>query len=507
MNKAFLIILDGFGHSEKKEHNAVALANSPYIDKLFKDYPNSLIKTDGDAVGLPEGVMGNSEVGHLTIGSGRVSYQDLSKISKYSETTGFGNHPMIKSFTNHKGAIHLCGLISDGGVHSHIDHLVDMINSLLNTTSSEIVVHMISDGRDTSPTSGIEFAKKLQSKFSNEKRLKLASVVGRFYAMDRDKRWERVELAYNLLANGTSEHSKFSNLEEAISHSYDENIMDEFIKPRLTKDFKAIEEGDKVVFFNFRSDRAREISIAFCEENFEEFKRAHIHSKNDWYTFTKYREDFKFPVLFEKEIPKNILGEIVSKSGGKQLRAAETEKYAHVTFFLNGGREDSFENEDRILVDSPKDIETYDLKPEMSAPELTEELLNAVETKDYDLIVVNYANGDMVGHTGVEEAAIKAVECLDKCLSKLVPKALDAKYEIIITADHGNCEEMLNEATGKAFTQHSMNRVPLIWVGEKAKMGSVKNGGLSDLAPSILKLMGIDKPVEMSGSTLLGWEK
>lgn len=503
MNKALLVILDGFGHSENKEHNAIAKADSPYIDQLFAENPNTLIQTDGDAVGLPEGVMGNSEVGHLTIGSGRISYQDLSKITKYADETKFENHPMLAELKNHQKPIHLMGLVSDGGVHSHVSHLEELIISLLKINSSDIYVHMISDGRDTAPTSGKSFAGGLESKFSSEDRVKFASVSGRFYSMDRDQRWDRIETAYRMLAEGISESGNFGSLEKAISDAYANEETDEFIKPRTTDNFKSIEKEDKLIFFNFRSDRAREISIAFCDEDFSEFNRKTIHPSENWITFTSYRQDFPFPVLFEKESPKNILGEVVSKQGGKQLRCAETEKYAHVTFFLNGGKDTVFEGEDRILVDSPKDVVTYDLKPEMSAPEVTEKLTVAIQKETYDLVVVNYANGDMVGHTGVESAAIKAVECLDRCLSKLIPAALDSGYEILITADHGNCEEMLNPETGKPFTQHSMNRVPLIWLGERAKMGNLKAGGLSDIAPSILDLMGLEQPVEMTGKSLL----
>lgn len=497
-----LIILDGFGHSEETSNNAIAQAKTPFIDKLNKDYPRSLIRTDGEAVGLPEGVMGNSEVGHLTIGSGRVIYQDLTKITKYIKEQGFKKHKFINDLKSTKGKIHIIGLLSDGGVHSHQDHAISLVQDLSEELSNDICFHMISDGRDTSPTSGITFAENLQDKSSTLKNLKLASVVGRFYAMDRDKRWDRVQLAYSMLS-GKVKAPEFNSLKEAIQDSYDQNETDEFIKPRQTKDFSPIGPEDSVIFFNFRSDRAREISQAFCEEEFKEFDRDFVFPSSNWFTFTKYREDFSFPVFFEKESPKNILGEVVAKAGGQQLRCAETEKYAHVTFFLNGGKEDVFKGEDRILVESPRDVATYDLKPEMSAPEVTEKLVEAVKSKKYNLIVVNYANGDMVGHTGNKEAAIKAVECLDNCLSKLIPVCLEAGYESLITADHGNCEEMQNLESGEVLTQHSTNQVPLLWVGEKAKMAKLNDGGLADIAPSVLYLMGLDIPEDMTGNVLL----
>jgi 2,3-bisphosphoglycerate-independent phosphoglycerate mutase len=502
MNKAMLIILDGFGHSEETSNNAIAQAKTPFIDKLKNEYPHSLIQTDGGAVGLPDGVMGNSEVGHLTIGSGRVIYQDLTKITKYIKEQGFKKHKFMNDLKSIKGKIHVMGLLSDGGVHSHQDHAIALLKDLSEELTNEICFHMISDGRDTSPTSGINFAKNLEASTSSLKNLSLASVVGRFYAMDRDKRWERVKLAYDMLS-AKEEAPSFESLSEAIQNSYDNEETDEFIKPRRTKDFSPIGPDDAVIFFNFRSDRAREISQAFCETDFSELERDFVFPARNWFTFTKYREDFSFPVFFEKESPQNILGEVVSKAGGKQLRCAETEKYAHVTFFLNGGKEDVFSGEDRILVDSPRDVATYDLKPEMSAPEVTEKLVEAVSAKNYDLIVVNYANGDMVGHTGNKEAAIKAVECLDQCLAKLIPACLEAGYEALITADHGNCEEMQNLESGEVLTQHSTNQVPLLWVGEKAKMAKLRNGGLADIAPSVLHLMGLEIPADMTGKVLI----
>ena len=501
MNKAFLIILDGFGYSEDNTHNAISKAKTPYYDSLVKNYPMSLVQTHGDRVGLPDGVMGNSEVGHLSLGAGRIIYQELSRITKFSKEEGFSSHPMIQKISKQDAALHIMGLVSDGGVHSHIDHLKALCKDL-SKTEKKVFVHMFSDGRDTSPTSGLDFAKSLEEEFSQFTNCKLVSASGRFFAMDRDKRWDRVKKAYDCIT-GLSDGPKYSSVSEGIKASYEAEINDEFIEPFVTNEFEALKPEDQVIFINFRADRARELSMALAQSGFSDFATPVKVKEENYYTFSSYAEDFNFPVLFEKTAPKNSLGEWLSAKGLKQLRIAETEKYAHVTYFFNGGKEEIFAGEDRILVDSPRDVKTYDEKPEMSAPEVTSNLVEAINSSKYDLIVVNYANGDMVGHTGNEEAAIKAVTCLDECLSKIVEAAKAQGYETLITADHGNCEQMIDPKTGKAFTQHSMNLVPLIWIGESAKAGKLKNGGLADIAPSILDLMEIPKPAEMTGQSLI----
>lgn len=502
MNKAMLIILDGFGHSTETEHNAIYKANTPFIDSLYKKYPNSLIETSGEAVGLPDGVMGNSEVGHLTLGSGRVIYQDLSKITNYANADKFLTNKHIEEIAKTDADLHLMGLLSDGGVHSHISHLFKLLDAFSELNpNKKINIHCIMDGRDTAPTSGITYLEQLEAKISSMHNICISTISGRFYTMDRDKRWDRVEKAYNCLT-GTAEIKEFDNAIEAITVAY-ENETDEFITPCKMKDGDFISNSSELIFFNFRADRAREISMALSVPSFKEFETEVKVSEKKYYTFTKYQEDFKFPVLFPKESLNNILGEIVAQNNAKQLRIAETEKYAHVTYFFNGGREEIFDGEDRILVDSPKDVETYDLKPEMSAPEVSAKLVEAINSEKYKMIVCNYANGDMVGHTGVEPAAIKAVECLDKCLKDVITAALAKSYEVLITADHGNCEQMINPETGKAFTQHTTNQVPLFWVGKKAEKSTLSSGGLADIAPTMLYLLGLNKASDMSGKNLV----
>jgi 2,3-bisphosphoglycerate-independent phosphoglycerate mutase len=499
--KALLIILDGFGYSEKHEHNAIAMAKMPNYTKLIKEYPHSLLENSGEEVGLPDGIMGNSEVGHLNLGAGRVVYQELTRINKFIREKGFETLPDIQRVAkNPKGALHFIGLLSDGGVHSDQKHLLELISSVQKIAKDKpVFIHVITDGRDTPPKSGIDFVKYLQAKVDDLPNVQISTVIGRFYAMDRDQRWERVEIAYKALTQEGSVE-EFDSAEEAVMDAYSKSENDEFILPRQIRGGVRISPQDQVVFFNYRADRAREISQAIALPNFDKFKTPVKVNPENWVTMTRYQKDFPFPPLFDQEPLKNILGEIVSQKGFKQLRVAETEKYAHVTYFFNGGIEKAFEGEDRVLVPSPKEVKTYDEKPEMSAKEVTENVLKGLD-KDYKLIVVNYANGDMVGHTGNEKAAIKAVETLDQCLGQLITKAQENDFDILITADHGNCEEMVSP-TGEAMTQHSMNPVPCVLVSKNHKNIKMKNGALCDVAPTIIRLLGWEKPSDMTGKSL-----
>jgi 2,3-bisphosphoglycerate-independent phosphoglycerate mutase len=501
MSKVALIILDGYGHSEETAHNAVALAKKPYIDSLFKKYPSSLLETSGEAVGLPAGIMGNSEVGHLTIGAGRVIYQDLTRIDRFMRLEGFEKLEDLNRIVG-APAIHLIGLFSDGGVHSHESHLNGLIDFYHKKyPQQKIYLHLFTDGRDTPPQSGAYYMNKLEQFIFNKPSVKISTVVGRFYAMDRDQRWDRVQLAYEAMAIGVGE--KATSGIEAVEAAYAAGENDEFIKPRVIAGGKTISKDDAVVFFNFRADRARELSQAFGIATFKEFPTPIKVETKNWVCFSPYSEDFQFPALFKKDELTRILPEIVSERGLKQLRIAETEKYAHVTYFFNGGKESIFSDEERIMVESPREVETYDQKPEMSAYAITDKLVAAIASEKYDLIVCNYANGDMVGHTGVEPAAIKAVETLDACLHKVCEEALKHGYDILISADHGNCEEMLDVKSGEPMTQHSTNPVPLLWVGKNAIGKKLINGSLADIAPTTLDLLNIQKPEQMTGRSLI----
>ncbi len=503
MNKrALLIILDGFGHSEVKEHNAIYQAHPKNWESFLKKYPHSLLETSGTAVGLPEGIMGNSEVGHLSIGSGRVIQQEFTRISEFSKTKGFESLPDVKRAMSAKeGQLHFIGLVSDGGVHSDLDHLFGLIDAAIREkVKTNVCIHVITDGRDTPPQSGAGYIKKLEAKIAGHSNFKIATVIGRFWAMDRDKRWDRVEKAYQALTQ--SQTPCFISASEAINEAYQKTETDEFIEPRQTCKTGRIGPKDHVIFFNFRADRAREISEAFALPTFKEFATPIKVQAKNWICFTQYQKDYPFPILFEKLYYKNLLGEVVARNGGKQLRVAETEKYAHVTYFFNGGEEKAFEGEDRVLVPSPRDVATYDLKPEMSAFAVKDKVLEGLD-KDYALIVVNFANGDMVGHTGIEPAAIKAVEALDKCLGEIIDKALAKNIDVLITADHGNCEEMISRETGQPFTQHTTNPVPLVWISKSAAGKKLKNGRLADIAPTILKILELEQPQDMTGAILL----
>ena len=479
--KTILIITDGIGSNKNGKFNAFEAAKKPNYDKFFKEIPNSLIKTSGNAVGLPEGQMGNSEVGHMCIGSGRVLYQNLVKISRSFDDGSIAENEALKVLFKKCKKIHVMGLYSDGGVHSHLEHF-DGMCELASKNGCEVFAHAITDGRDVSPNSGLNFIKSLEAKF------KVATICGRFYAMDRDKRWERVKEAYDSLVGGAN-LSKLSP-SEYLQKSYDEGVTDEFVKPASFNGFKGIGKDEGVIVINFRNDRAREICEALGEEKFSEFERP--FAIKNLITMTEYDANFKFEVLFKNEKIKNTLSEVIAEAGLRQLHTAETEKYAHVTFFFNGGVEELASNETMVLIPSPK-VKTYDEKPEMSAAEVCKAVLKGMDD-DQDFIVVNFANGDMVGHTGNYEAAIKAVEAVDMALGEIYAKAKEKNYAMIITSDHGNCEEM-RDSSGELLTNHTTYDVFCFVMADGVK--ELKNGGLNNIAPSVLKLMGLDIPAEM----------
>lgn len=506
-NKVLLMILDGYGLREDKENNATKLANTPYLNRLFREYPNTALDCYGPAVGLPEGVMGNSEVGHLNIGAGRIVMQDLVRIDlalKEGTCKAFPEFKqMIEDAKNNGGKLHLMGLLSDAGVHSDYRHLKKILPALKEAGVKQTYVHALMDGRDTPPNSGAGYIKKLQDFMEELKYGKIATVIGRYYAMDRDKRWDRVERAYQALVHGKGETG--DDLVKSVKAYYKKNITDEFMEPVVIGREGRIEKGDTVLTFNFRADRMREIAIALNDKDFDEFKTDALDLH--YYTFTQYRADFPYPVLFKPQQMNNIFGEVVSKSGLKQLRIAETEKYAHVTYFFNGGEEKKYPGEDRILIPSPK-VATYDLQPEMSAPKVTEELLAAINKDIYDVIVLNFANGDMVGHTGILEAAVKALEYLDGAVKKIVEAFHKKNGTVFITADHGNCEQMWDEGNGQPHTQHTLNQVPFIAVDPVSRIQELRDSGkLADIAPTLLEVLGLDKPAEMTGSSLIEAEK
>ncbi|MDD3465927.1 MAG: 2,3-bisphosphoglycerate-independent phosphoglycerate mutase [Campylobacterales bacterium] len=483
--KTILVITDGIGYSEQKEYNAFLAAKKPTYDYLFANVPYSLVKTHGLSVGLPEGQMGNSEVGHMSIGSGRILYQDLVKVSLALKDGSLAAHPKLKTLFDGSNDIHIAGLVSDGGVHSHIEHIIGLAQ-IAKKAGKKVWLHAITDGRDVSPTSSKGFIAQLLA--ICDEQIKLATIGGRFYAMDRDNRWDRVERAYNAITNGAPKASV--PVLDYINAQYKANITDEFLEPTAFDGFEGIKDGDGFVFANFRSDRAREIVTALGREDFSGFERA--YKKINIVTMTEYSKEFNYPVLFEKDEPKNTLAEVISKAGLSQFHTAETEKYAHVTFFFNGGVETPYENETRALIPSPK-VKTYDEKPEMSAYEVCDAVLKAMD-EEYAFVVVNFANGDMVGHTGVFEAGIKAVEAVDSCLGRIVERAKQKDYALVLTSDHGNCEEM-RDKEGHTLTNHTVGSVFCFVMDEAVK--EVKEGGLNNIAPTILKLMGIDAPSEM----------
>lgn len=502
--KALLMILDGWGIGNHSKADVIYNTPTPYWDYLLATYPNSQLQASGENVGLPDGQMGNSEVGHLNIGAGRVVYQDLVKINIACRDNSIMQNPaVVKAYTyarDNKKKIHFLGLVSDGGVHSSLDHLLKLID-IAKEYNTEAYVHAFMDGRDTDPKSGKGFIEQLDN-YTVGSTTKIASIIGRYYAMDRDKRWERVKLAYDVMVNAIGE--KAVNPVEAMQASYDAGVTDEFIKPIVLTDEQGnplakIEEGDVVIFFNFRNDRAKELTIVLTQKDMPEAGMKTIPL--EYYTMTPYDSTFKgLHILFDKDNVQNTMGEYVSNLGLKQLRIAETEKFAHVTFFFSGGREAEFPGEERILIPSPK-VATYDLKPEMSAPEIADALVAELNKQKFDFIVLNFANGDMVGHTGVREAIVKAVKTVDKCVEQVVEAAKANEYEVIIIADHGNADNAENE-DGSPNTAHSLNPVPFIYVTEN-KDAKVENGILADVSPSVCKILGIDIPAEMTGHSLI----
>ena len=503
--KVLLMILDGWGEGKHDHSNAIYTQGAPFIDTLRAKYPMSHLQACGEYVGLPDGQMGNSEVGHMNLGAGRVVYQDLMKINKACREHKLLDRAEVKGvydYVKQSGKkLHLLGLCSRGGVHSSLEHYFEFLNVAKEYGLEDVYVHCFMDGRDTDPHSGAGFVAELEEHMAASTG-KVASVCGRFYAMDRDKRWERVQQAYNLLVKG--EGAAFTSAAEGIKASYEADVTDEFIKPIVItgadgQPLAKIEEGDAVIFMNFRNDRAREITAVLTQNDMPDFGMKVI--PNLYYCcMTPYDASFTgLHILFDKELVQDTLGEVVSKAGKRQLRIAETEKYAHVTFFFNGGRETPFENEDRILVNSPK-VATYDLQPEMSAPEVTEKLVEAINTEKEDLIILNFANGDMVGHTGVYDAICKAVKCIDGCVEKVVNAAIEHGYAILLTADHGNADNAVNP-DGSPNTAHSLNPVQFIVINADVK--EVKDGALCNVAPTILKLMGIPQPAAMEAEPLI----
>ncbi|SUP00325.1 2,3-bisphosphoglycerate-independent phosphoglycerate mutase [Tissierella praeacuta] len=500
-----LIILDGFGIGKEYEGNAVKLANTPNLDRLFRQCPNTTLEASGLAVGLPEGQMGNSEVGHLNIGSGRIIYQDLTKISKSIKDGDFFEKieflEAVENAKKNNSKIHLIGLVSSGGVHSHNTHLYALLELMKKQNFHNVYIHAILDGRDVSPTAGKEDIKELMRKIAEIGVGKIATISGRYYAMDRDKRWDRIKLAYDAFTLGKGNESNDPIL--AIEKSYRENITDEFIIPTVIKEnnepIGTVDNNDSIIFFNFRPDRARQITRAFVDKDFDGFERQ--KKVNTFYvTMTEYDKTIEnVKVAYSDEAPKNTLGEYISNRGLYQLRIAETEKYAHVTFFFNGGVEEPYVKEDRALIPSPK-VATYDLQPEMSAVEVKNEVLNRLKMNKYDLIILNFANPDMVGHTGIVPATVKAIETVDSCLGEIIDLLIEKGGKALITADHGNAEMLLNE-DGSPITSHTSNKVPLILVGEKNV--KLQEGILADLAPTLLELLEIEKPIEMTGKSLI----
>ena len=502
-----LMILDGFGIAANSNGNAVSIAKKPNIDKFLKEYPHTELQASGMSVGLPDGQMGNSEVGHLNIGAGRIVYQELTRITKSIEDGDFfENEALLKAMKNAKdnnSALHLMGLLSDGGVHSHINHLKGLLEFAKKEGLKKVYVHAFMDGRDVPPSSGLDYILQTENMMKEIGVGKIATVSGRYYAMDRDNRWERVELAYNALVLGKGNTA--ASAVEAIENSYKEEKTDEFVVPCvLLEDGKptaTINNNDSVVFFNFRPDRAREITRAINDQDFSGFNRDNLSLT--FVTMTQYDKTLEgVNIAFKPQTLVNTLGEYVASKGLKQLRIAETEKYAHVTFFFNGGVEKENDGEERALISSPK-VATYDLKPEMSAYEVTDELLKRLDEDKYDMIILNFANPDMGGHTGIVEAAVKAIEAVDECAGKVINKVLEKDGTVFVTADHGNAEIMIDEKTGNPFTAHTTNPVPFVWIANDINARSLNTGKLADIAPTMLEVMGVEAPKEMTGVSLI----
>ena len=509
-----LLILDGFGHREAAENNAIAQARTPHLDALKAQFPNTTINASEHYVGLPDGQMGNSEVGHLNIGAGRIVFQDFERINNSIANGEFFQHKALVTAlqnlkTNNK-ALHIFGLLSDGGVHSHIDHILTMLTMAAQQGLNKVYIHAFLDGRDTPPISAVPYLAAVEDKIKALGVGKIASVSGRFYSMDRDKRWERVAPAYNMIVNGEAEFVE-ATASEALHNAYARKEQDEFVKCTVIRQPNEaptrLEDGDAVVYMNFRSDRARQLTDAILNTEFTGFERNRVPQLSAYFTLTQHdqKQTKATPIFAQTSVP-NTFGEYIANLGLTQLRIAETEKYPHVTFFFNGGEETVFKGEDRIMVPSPK-VATYDLQPEMSAPEMTDKLVEAITAKKYNAIICNYANGDMVGHTGNLAAGIKAVETLDTCVGRVVAAAQSVGAEVIITADHGNAEQMFDSDNNQAHTQHTTNLVPFIYMGRKAKLADLgaNMGALSDLAPTLLTMMGVPQPLEMTGKSLINF--
>jgi 2,3-bisphosphoglycerate-independent phosphoglycerate mutase len=507
-----LIILDGWGYREETNSNAIHQANTPVLDDLKANYPNMLIDTSGMAVGLPDGQMGNSEVGHVNLGAGRVVYQDFTRITKSISDGEFTETPAlckaVDKATSTNNAVHIFGLLSPGGVHSHEDHIFAMMELAQKRGAQKVYLHAFLDGRDTPPRSAKSSLEKAQQKFSTlfsdaKGEGQIASVIGRYYAMDRDQRWDRVEAAYDLMVSGKGLH-QYDNALDALSAAYERDENDEFVAASAITtpegDTIKVNDGDALIFMNFRADRARQFSRCFTEKNFTGFERKSTPAISDFVMLTQYAADIDAPSAFAPATLNNVMGEWLAKHNKTQLRISETEKYAHVTFFFSGGKEDTFTGEDRILVASP-DVATYDLQPEMNSAILTDKLVGAIESGKYDFIVCNYPNGDMVGHTGSFEAAVQACEAIDNCIGRVVNTLKEHGGECLITADHGNAEQMQDPVSGQAHTAHTCEPVPLIYVGRDAV--PALSGTLSDISPSVLHLMGMEQPKEMTGSILM----
>ncbi|MBS3756076.1 MAG: 2,3-bisphosphoglycerate-independent phosphoglycerate mutase [Desulfobacterales bacterium] len=507
--RCVLLILDGWGLGEPGPHNAISVADTPYLDGLMEQYPNTQLKCTGEAVGLPDGIMGNSEVGHLNIGAGRVVYQVLLRIDLAIRDGSFYENPALsgamEAVKARGSALHLMGLVSDGGVHSQLSHLFALVDMAEKYGVEKVCIHPILDGRDTPPDSGLGYIGRLQAYLEQYPRAKIASVCGRFFAMDRDTRWERTQKAYDLytLARGRHETDPVS----AVKNAYARGETDEFAEPVAIVDAEGtpmatVNDGDGMIFFNFRPDRARQITRAFTEPGFDMFDREKTPELSQFVCMTQYDETFDLPVAFGSVHLEKILGQVVSENGLCQLRLAETEKYAHVTYFFNGGEETPFEGEDRRMIPSPREVGTYDEKPEMSAPDVADEAVTRMDSDKYDLVVINFANLDMVGHTGVMAAAVKAAETVDRCVEKVVNCARGHGYAVLVTADHGNSDR-LREPDGSPHTAHTMNPVPFIAVGDWPAELQLETGVLGDIAPSVLHILGISRPPEMTGKNLI----
>ncbi len=505
-----LVILDGFGLNDKEEGNAVKAAKTPNFDKLSEEYPFATLNASGEDVGLPEGQMGNSEVGHLNLGAGRIVYQDLTRINlAIEESTLSENEVLIEAMTKAKendSALHLLGLLSDGGVHSHIRHLFGLLEFAKAEGIEDVYVHAILDGRDVAPRSAKKYVKQLEDKMDELGVGEIVTIGGRYYYMDRDKRWDRTALAYNTMCFGEGESAETAL--EAIENSYQQDKTDEFVLPTvIEKDGEPlanVADDDSIIFFNFRPDRARQLTRALNDKEFDHFERKSGYPEVHLVCMTEYDETIDAPIAFEQLEVKNTFGNILSDNGLKQLRIAETEKYAHVTFFFNGGKEVAYEGEDRKLIQSPKEVDTYDQAPKMSAKEVTDNLMEQMDETEYDVIILNFANPDMVGHTGKREAVITALETVDECLGRVVDEIREKDGALLVTADHGNSEQLLDYETGEPFTAHTSNPVPLIYINDNEKDVELIDGGkLADIAPTMLNLLDIDIPEEIEGDELI----